>query len=50
MAILIYRLEVFFSNASAFDQVWHEEHTYKIKCLGVKGNLLILIESALLRR
>ena len=34
----------------AFDRVWHEGLFYKIKCIGVKGDLLALIESFLFER
>ena len=44
-------LEVFFLDISkAFDRVWHEGLIYKIKCMGVKGDLLALIESFLFER
>ena len=41
---------VFLDISKASDQVWHEGLIYKIKCMGVKGDLLALIESFLLER
>ena len=41
---------VFLDISKAFDGVWHEELIYKIKCIGVKGDLLALIESFLFER
>ena len=38
---------VFLDISKAFDQVWHERLIYKIKCVGVKGDL---IESFLFER
>ena len=43
-------LEVFLDISKAFDQVWHEGLIYRIKCMGVKGDLLALIESFLFER
>ena len=36
--------------SKAIDQVWHEGLIYKIKCKGVKGDLLALTESVLFER
>ena len=36
--------------SKAFDRIWHEGPIYKIKCMGVKGDLLPLIESFLFER
>ena len=45
------RFEVFFLDISkAFDRVWHEGLIYKTKRMGVKGDLLALIESFLFER
>ena len=33
--------------SKAFDRVWHEGLIFKIKCLGVTGDLLALIETFL---
>ena len=33
--------------SKAFDQVCHEAFIYKVKCIGVKGDLLALVESFL---
>ena len=33
--------------SKAFDQVCHEVFIYKVKCIGVKGDLLALVESFL---
>ena len=45
------RLEVFFLDISkAFHQVWHEGLIYKIKCMGVQGDLLASTESFLFKR
>ena len=38
---------VFLDISIAFNRVWHEGLIYKIKCMGVKGDLLALIESYL---
>ena len=35
---------VFLDISKAFDRVWHEGHFHKIKCMGVKGDLLALID------
>ena len=41
---------VFLDISKAFDRVWHEGLIYKIKCMGVKGDLLALIEFFLFER
>ena len=41
---------VFLDIPKAFDRVWHEGLIYKIKCMGVKGDLLALIESFSFKR
>ena len=41
---------VFLDISKAFDRVWHEGLIYKIKCMGVKCDLLALIESFLFER
>ena len=41
---------VFLNISKALDLVWHEGLIYKIKCMGVKGDLLALIESFLFER
>ena len=41
---------VFLDISKAFDRVWHEGLIYKIKCMGLKGDLLALIESFLFKR
>ena len=41
---------VFLDISKAFDRVWHEGLIYKIKCVGVKGDLLDFIESFLFER
>ena len=41
---------VFLDISKAFDRVWHEGLIYKIKCMGVKGDLLALIESFFFKR
>ena len=43
------RLEVFLDISKAFDRVWHEGLIYKIKWMGLKGDLLALIESFLFK-
>ena len=40
----------FLDISKTFDWVWHEGLIYKIKCMGVKGDLLALIESFLFER
>ena len=40
----------FLDISKAFDWVWHEGLTYKIKCIVVKGDLLALTESFLFER
>ena len=40
---------VFLDISKAFDRVWHEGLIYKINCIGVKGDLLALIESFLFK-
>ena len=42
--------DVFLDTAKAFDGVWQEGLIYNIKCMGVKGDLLALIESFLFER
>ena len=42
--------DVFLDTSEAFDRVWHEGLIDKIKCMGVKGDLLGLIESFLFER
>ena len=41
---------VFLDISKAFDRVWPEWLIYKIKCMGVKGDLPPLIESFLFER
>ena len=41
---------VFLDLSKAFDRAWPEELIYKIKCIGLKGDLLALIESFLFER
>ena len=41
---------VFLDISKVFDRVWHEGLIYKKKCIGVKGDLLALIESFLFKR
>ena len=41
---------VFLDISKTFDWVWHEGLIYKIKCMGVKGDLQALIESLLSQR
>ena len=41
---------VFLDISKAFDRVWHEGLFHKIKCMGVKGDLLALIESFSFKR
>ena len=41
---------VFLDISTAFVRVWHEGLIYKIKCTGLKGDLLALIESFLFER
>ena len=41
---------VFLGISKAFDRVWHKGLIYKIKYMGVKGDLLALIESFLFER
>ena len=41
---------VFLGISKAFDRVWHEGLIYQIKYMGVKGDLLALIESFLFER
>ena len=40
----------FSDTAKAFDGVWHEGFICNIKCMGVKGDLLALMESFLFER
>ena len=41
---------VFLDISKAFDRAWHEGLIYKIKCVGIKGDLLALIEASLFKR
>ena len=41
---------VFLDTSKAFDQIGHEGPIYKIKCIGVNGDLLALIETFLFKR
>ena len=41
---------VFLDISKAFDRVWDEGLIYTIKCMGVKGDLLALIESLFFER
>ena len=41
---------VFLDISKAFDRVWYEGLIYKIKYMGVKGDLPVLIESFLFER
>ena len=41
---------IFLDILKAFDRVWHEGLIYKIKYMGVKGDLLALIEYFLFKR
>ena len=36
---------IFLDLSKAFDSVWHDGLIYKIKCIGITGNFLKLIES-----
>ena len=38
---------IFLDLSKAFDKVWHDGLIYKIKCTGIRGNSLKLIESFL---
>ena len=40
---------VFLDISKAFNWLWHEGLIYKVKCMGVKGDLLALIESFYLK-
>ena len=42
--------DAFLDIYKAFDPVWHEGLIYKIKCIGVKGNLLALSESFFIQK
>ena len=42
--------DVFLDICKTFDRVWHDGLIYKIKCMGVKGDLLALIENFLFER
>ena len=51
IVILLLILELFFLNVSkAFDKAWHEGLIYKIKCMGITGLPLKLIQSFLNNR
>ena len=41
---------VFLDISKVFDRAWHERFIYKLKCIGLKGDLLALIESFLFER
>ena len=41
---------IFLDLSKAFDRVWHDGLIYKIKCIGITGNSLKLIESFLSNR
>ena len=41
---------VYLNISKAFNQIWHERLIYKVKCIGVKGDLLALTESFLFER
>ena len=41
---------VFLDISKAFDRVWHKGLLYKLKCMGINGNLLKLVESFLSNR
>ena len=41
---------VFLDISKTFDWVWHEGLIYKIKCMGVKDDLLIMVGSFLFER
>ena len=41
---------MFLNISKAFDRVWHEGLIYKMKCMGVKGDLPALIEYFLSER
>ena len=48
IVILLLILELFFLDISkAFDRAWHEGLIYKIKCMGISGLPLKLIQSFL---
>ena len=38
---------VFFDISKAFDRVWHKGLTHKLKAIGIRGNLLALLEDYL---
>ena len=51
IVILLLILELFFLDVSkAFDRAWHEGLIYKIKCMGITGLPLKLIQSFLNNR
>ena len=41
---------VFLDLSKAFDRVWHDGLLYKLKCNGIKGNVLALIQNYLANR
>ena len=41
---------VFLDISKAFDRVWHKGLLYKLKCMGINGNFLKLVESFLSNR
>ena len=41
---------VFLDISKAFDGVWHKGLLYELKCMGINGNLLKLVESFLSNR
>ena len=42
--------DVFRNISKAFDRVWHKGLLYKLKCMGINGNFLKLVESFLSNR
>ena len=42
--------DVFLDIFKAFDRVWHKGLLYKLKCMGINGNFLKLVESFLSNR
>ena len=41
---------IFLNISKAFDKVWHEELIYKMKCIGISGMLLKLLQNFLQKR
>ena len=41
---------VFLDISKAFNMVWHKGLLYKLKCMGINGNVLKLVESFLSNR